>query len=51
MDWELVVVWNCPHETVVYGYESEECALNGQRFMLMANGNQIEWTCVRPKIA
>lgn len=46
---ELVVIWACPRETVVFPYNTEEEAREAERGMKMANGNQIEWTCVRPK--
>lgn len=50
MEWELVVIWEYPKETTVYEYESEEDAEQARRGMLMANGNQISWACVRPKV-
>ena len=49
MKWELVIVWAYPMETSVYEYDSKDEAEQAQRGMLMANGNQISWSCVRPK--
>lgn len=49
MKWELVVVWAYPEETSVWAYDSEDDALQAQRGMMMANGNQISWSCVRPQ--
>ena len=46
---ELVIVWAFPKETVVYEYETESEARRAERGMQMANGNQIEWSCVRQK--
>ena len=46
---ELVVIFTCPRETKVYEYETEEAAREAEQGMKIALGNQIEWSCVRPK--
>lgn len=48
---ELVIVWAFPEgDTVVYEYSSEEDAKSAEKGMRMALGNQIAWSCVRPKL-
>ena len=46
--WELVIVWETG-ETQVYEYETEQDADRGAQNMLMAFGNQIQWTGCRPQ--
>ena len=46
---ELVIVWS-NGDLSVYPYKSKADAERGEESMRMANGNQIEWSCVRQKI-
>ena len=48
--YELVIIWEYPEgDKVIYTYDSEEEAEQAQKGMRMALGNQIAWSCVRPK--
>jgi len=50
MKYELVIIWANPDgEKVVYEYCSEEDARSAENGMRMALGNQVLWSCVRPK--
>ena len=49
MKYELVIIWAYPEEKAVYEYDSEEQAEQAERGMKVALGNQIAWSCVRPK--
>lgn len=50
MKFELVIVWADPRdEKAVYEYSSQESAEQAERGMRVALGNQIAWSCVRPK--
>ena len=50
MKYELVIVWAFPQgEKVVYEYDSETKAAKAEEGMRIALGNQIAWSCVRPK--
>lgn len=49
MKWELVIVWEFPRKTDIYEYDSEMDAKSAENGMRMALGNQIAWSCVRPK--
>ena len=46
--WELVVKTN--DETEVYEYETIEEAVEIQKGMEMALGNQLCWVCIRPQM-
>lgn len=47
---ELVIIYTYPREKKVYEYETEDDAREAERGMKIALGNQIEWSCVRPKL-
>jgi len=47
---ELVIIYTFPRETVVYTYNTKEEAKEVQQGMKIALGNQIEWSCIRPKL-
>ena len=47
---ELVIIYTFPRETVVFQYDTEEQAEQVEREMRIALGNQIEWSCIRPKL-
>ena len=50
MKYELVIIWASPEgEKVVYEYDTEEDAIEAENGMLIALGNQIAWSCTRPK--
>ena len=46
---ELVVIYTFPREKVVFEYPTEGDAREAEKGMKIALGNQIEWSCVRPK--
>lgn len=50
MKYELVIVWATPEENAVYEYDTEDDARKAESGMRMALGNQIAWSCVRPKL-
>lgn len=47
--WELVIVW-ANEDVDCWEYETEEDALAADEGMKMANGCQIQWSCVRPQM-
>lgn len=50
MKYELVIVWECPEGTkAIYTYNTEDEAEQAEKGMKIALGNQIAWSCVRPK--
>lgn len=52
MKYELVIIWAAPDNSkVIYEYGSQEDAEKAERGMRMALGNQIAWSCVRPKLS
>lgn len=50
MKYELVVIYEYPQEKVVYEYDSQEQAEQAEKGMRTALGNQIAWSCTRPKM-
>lgn len=44
--YELVVIWSNGDKSI-YKYETKATAEHAEQNMLMANGNQITWSCVR----
>ena len=50
MMYELVIIFEYPRERKIYEYSSEEDALDAEKGMKIALGNQIAWSCVRPKL-
>lgn len=51
MKYELVIIWADQNdEKKVYEYDTEEQALEAEKGMKTALGNQIAWSCVREKI-
>ena len=47
---ELVIIYTFPRETVVYEYATQADAEDVLEGMKIALGNQIEWSCIRPKL-
>lgn len=50
MKYELVIIWKCPEGTkAIYTYNTEDEAEQVEKEIKIALGNQIAWSCVRPK--
>lgn len=49
MEYELVIVWDNGDKDI-YVYPTQQKAEEAEDGMRMALGNQISWSCVRPKL-
>ena len=51
MQYELVIIWAAPDGSkAIYEYATQDQAEQAERGMKTALGNQIAWSCVRPKL-